>query len=152
MIKRNILNFSGLLFSAAMFPGLALSAPPPPGSGGNGGPGAHGGPQFPVSVTGAREKAAQRFAELDADGDGEISRAELEQAPRRGSGDSARTQRETRRERMFERLDSNESGGIDRDELTRGPRHLEAMDSDGDGMVTREEARAYRESHRRPDR
>ena len=148
------------------------------------------GPEFPVSVADAKNRAEARFQELDADGSGEISPAELAAAPkplRLGHGPSRRHMhgrgtggavdadlferldedgdgllskaefdaskiREARRgsmqEWVFARLDRDGSGGISRDELPDMSRRLEAMDADGDGTVTREEARAHHMSRR----
>jgi len=164
------------------------------------------GPEFPVSVADAKNRAEARFQELDADGSGEISPAELAAAPKplrlghgpshrhmhgkdagtsasagehggkwRGTGGAvdadlferldedgdgllskaefdASKIREARRESMqewvFARLDRDGSGGISRDELPDMSRRLEAMDADGDGTVTREEARAHHMSRR----
>ncbi len=82
------------------------------------------------------------FDALDDDADGTLSRTEF----------SAERLREARREharsRLFERLDRDGSGGLSRAELPDMSRRLAAMDADGDGTVTREEARAH---HRRPD-
>lgn len=52
-----------------------------------------------------------------------------------------------RAEARFQTLDADRSGGLSREELPDPSRRLEAMDSDGDGTVTREEARAHRQSH-----
>ena len=168
----------------------------------------HRGPEFPISVAEAKNRAEAGFQEMDADGNGEISPAEWAAAPmarRFGLGGSHhhgkshhkrhqlsdeqraewREKREARREafdeemneslfsrldedgdgqlsraefdttkmrearraamheRVFARLDDDDSGGLSRDELPDMSRWLEAMDTDGDGTVTREEARAH---------
>lgn len=153
------------------------------------------GPQFPLSVAEAQNRAEARFQELDSDGNGEISPAEFAAAPRTlrhgpghrhprghggkrwgdgapagdaealddalfteldtdGDGLLARSEFDTRamhearrdagRERLFSHLDKDGSGGLSRGELPDPSQWVEAMDSDDDGTVTREEARAYR--------
>jgi Ca2+-binding EF-hand superfamily protein len=54
------------------------------------------------------------------------------------------------RERMFDRLDRNGDGVLSADELPDPIARLEAMDADGDGTVTAEEARAFRQSRKSP--
>jgi Ca2+-binding EF-hand superfamily protein len=151
------------------------------------------GPQFPLSVAEAQNRAEARFQELDSDGNGEISPAEFAAAPRTmrhghghhvrghggkrwgdgapadagalddalfaeldtdGDGLLARSEFDTRamhearreagREWLFSHLDKDGSGGLSRGELPDPSQWVEAMDSDGDGTVTREEARAHR--------
>lgn len=52
-------------------------------------------------------RMAERFAETDADGNGEISFAEME------------AQRAQRRQQMFEKLDTDQSGGLSEAELAK---------------------------------
>lgn len=170
------------------------------------------GPEFPISVTQAKDRAEARFQKLDADGSGEISPQELSaagglgghhgpgfrghaamaghrgpgrrpDAEQRGewhrqhqadreamdaalferldeNGDGKLTAgefsmekmhdaaRATLQERMFAHLDRDGSGGLSRDELPGMARHLAAMDTDGDGTVTRQEARDYHQARR----
>lgn len=160
------------------------------------------GPDFPISIEAAQERAAARRAEIDSDGDGLISREEFAAAERlgigfrhglrqkgpgaadgkrmprserrSGGGDQAlfetldsdgdgklskdefdvRAMRDARRqlhrERMFDRLDRNGDGVLGPDELPDPIARLEAMDADGDGTVTAEEARAFRQSRKSP--
>ena len=76
-----------------------------------------------------------RLLEYDADGDGEITREELPE----------------RMQRRFDRVDTNQNGVLDENELQQGMRggrggrgrmmdRLMEMDEDGDGLISREEA------------
>lgn len=83
------------------------------------------------------ELDAALFRRLDTDADGQLSEAEFD----------GRRMREARsallRERMFAHLDADGSGALGPEELPDPSRRLQAMDADGDGTVTREEARAH---------
>lgn len=75
------------------------------------------------------------FSQLDADGDGRISREEAARHPRLGAA--------------FDRLDTNRDGFLSPDELRRphgqrGPRGQAGakLDVNGDGYISREEAQA----------
>lgn len=85
---------------------------------------------------------ADLFERLDADGNGQLSKSEF----------TVEKLREARHEAMqahvFARLDKDGNGSISRDELPSMSRRLEAMDSNHDGTVTREEARAFHKARR----
>jgi Ca2+-binding EF-hand superfamily protein len=81
---------------------------------------------------------AQRFAALDADGNGSVSRQEFMDHAAGRAGDRAGT--------MFDRLDSDGDGVLSRDaiEARRGDgpdagRMISRFDTDGDGAVSQEE-------------
>lgn len=97
------------------------------------------GPEFPISVAQAKDRAEARFKELDTDGSGDISPAEMAAAPKfhrfahgHGSkghhrgGDAERSgdgsalwleKREAMNAEMFERLDENDDGLLSKEEF-----------------------------------
>jgi Ca2+-binding EF-hand superfamily protein len=92
-----------------------------------------------------RDQADQEtdlFKRLDSDGDGKLTPAEFNLQALRGH------QRSLRLERMFTRLDTNADGVLGGDEMSARVDRLHAMDADGNGTVTREEARAYHQAQR----
>lgn len=122
------------------------------------------------------ERAPERFAAMDADGNGEVSLAEMQahhaermarRAERRGaSTDAARPDRQERHARMFAKLDTDGSGGLSGEEMKaghdmhkgrHGKRGGHAMhgggmmasmaDANDDGTITRAEFDAARASH-----
>lgn len=85
---------------------------------------------------------AARFAEHDANNDGEISKDEMLAAmAARFDGDVP--ERATKRmDRMFDRMDADNSGGISADEQNsndRMTRMFEHLDADEDGTISAEE-------------
>jgi len=100
-------------------------------------------------VTRAEVEAAHlgRAAEMDADGDGTISRAEF--VAWHTARAAARTER--RAERMFDRLAGRGAEGIAPEEMLREgrlDRMFERLDTDGDGAISREEFEAGAERMR----
>lgn len=80
------------------------------------------------------------FDRLDSNGDGVLSRDEFDRDNLR------QARRSDRLEAVFQHLDKDGSGGLSREELPDRGHRLSAMDTDGDGLVTREEAMAYRKA------
>ncbi|QYX57919.1 calcium-binding protein [Roseovarius sp. SCSIO 43702] len=74
-----------------------------------------------------------RFAEVDSDGDGKLSAAELEARMK------ARAER--RAARMLERLDTDGDGAVSKAEMEarRGGDHMMRADGDGDGAISKAE-------------
>jgi Ca2+-binding EF-hand superfamily protein len=78
-----------------------------------------------------REMAAKHFAAKDTDKDGKLSRAEVAKMP----------------DALFARLDANHDGFLTPDELAQGHnghggKGFMRADTDGDGVITRDEALA----------
>lgn len=84
-----------------------------------------------------RQEARSRdFETADSDGDGQLSADEY--------GDMPATLKAARQREMFARLDGNEDGVLTPEEFPSMVSRLQALDADGDGLVTREEMRAGR--------
>lgn len=85
---------------------------------------------------------AEKFAEADANGDGGLSLDELE-----AFHEAERERRmEARRQRHFERADENGDGVISMDEFdNRRGGMFERVDADGDDIITEEEIEAMKE-------
>ncbi len=89
-----------------------------------------------------------RFAQADSDGDGKLTAAELTAA--------ARKQSEDRVAHMIERFDTDGDGALSQDEMPkprkrRGDRMFDVMDADDSGGISRaefDEARAWMEERR----
>ncbi len=127
-----------------------------------------GGAAFAASGPHRGDRGAALFERFDADGDGAISRAEVDathkarfmEADANGDGavdlkelTTAMTKRaEEHAARMMERADANADGRIDPDEADHGRRHtrfFDRLDADGDGMITKAEAEEARRHFRR---
>lgn len=91
-----------------------------------------------ITVEDIEALRAQRFAALDADGNGSVSREEFMEHAAGRAGDRAG--------KMFDRLDSDGDGALSRDAIEarrgNGPdaeRMISRFDSDGDGALSQEE-------------
>ncbi|MEM9852234.1 MAG: hypothetical protein AAF761_09580 [Pseudomonadota bacterium] len=114
----------------------------------------------------AQGKGAMNFDRMDADGDGFITRAEIDasaaerfaRADTNGDGgldaDEIRAAREARRkaraERVFARLDVNGDGLLQAEEVARrgNGRFFDRADADSDGRISKAEAEAMRAKRR----
>ncbi|HEY6864234.1 MAG TPA: EF-hand domain-containing protein [Burkholderiales bacterium] len=98
-------------------------------------------------------RLARHFDAIDADGDGRVTAAEI-RAWRRS--DRSRGDREAGRragfDHLFRRADADGDGALSRDEARRGlprlARKFERVDADGDGRITIEEAHAWLDARR----
>ncbi|WP_171209741.1 MULTISPECIES: EF-hand domain-containing protein [unclassified Ruegeria] len=107
---------------------------------------------------GGRDKTPPTFQELDANGDGEISEAEVtaygqqrfSTADADGDGQlsveemlaSAQARASDRVTKMFEKYDADEDGFLSQEELPkprRGAKMFERIDADGNGTISEQE-------------
>ncbi|MEO0359299.1 MAG: EF-hand domain-containing protein [Pseudomonadota bacterium] len=84
-------------------------------------------------------RMADRFASVDANGDGSVSVEELVAKAREGAEDRA----QRRAERMIDRMDANDNGTLEADEMTRGgdraERGFSRADENDDGVLSQAE-------------
>ena len=84
------------------------------------------------------DRMRERFQQMDANGDGKISRQELEKlAGRFGEAPAAATD-----DTLFRLLDKNADGKLSKEELQDAAKILEKLDRNKDGMLDREELSA----------
>ncbi|KAJ55327.1 hypothetical protein ACMU_11570 [Actibacterium mucosum KCTC 23349] len=101
-------------------------------------------------------KAAERFAEVDANGDGLLSPEEMAEAsPRKGKfreGGREGVSDDRRAEfaaRMVERKDTNGDGLLSVEEIAAREDVFARLDTNGDGALSLEEFEAMRGKHKR---
>ncbi len=107
---------------------------------------------------GSKDRQPATFQELDANGDGQVTQAEIEahrnkrftDADTDGDGQisleemqaAAQTKANERAAKFFERQDANKDGVLSEDELPkprRGAKMFERIDADGDGSISEQE-------------
>ena len=92
------------------------------------------------------EKLADRIAAADADGDGQVTKEEL-QAVRPGRGGPGGSGGPPPIDQVFERSDANGDGKLTQDELPpQVAERIMKADADGDGAVTKEELEQARQA------
>lgn len=98
-------------------------------------------------------KATERFAETDANGDGQLSLEELQaNGPRKGKrgGEGASEERRAKfAAKMIERKDTNGDGVLSAEEIAAQEDIFARLDTDGDGAISREELEAGRGGFKR---
>jgi Ca2+-binding EF-hand superfamily protein len=90
------------------------------------------------------DRQTGRIMAADTDGDGRISRAEMEAVPAKGERDPLR---------RFDAMDANHDGYLDKAEIRAAlTRRFQRMDRNGDGIVTPDERMAskQRRGHDQP--
>ncbi len=93
----------------------------------------------------ARQTA--RIMAADTDGDGRVSRAEFAALASMRAGKAARDP-----ERLFDAMDSNHDGYLDKDEIRSVlEKRFRRMDLNGDGILTPEERMAGRPRRNQPE-
>ncbi len=111
-----------------------------------------------VMAKGPGDRQPATFQELDADGNGEITKAELEAhrnqrftaADSDGDGklsveemqNAAQAKAADRTNKMFEKYDANQDGFLSEDELPkprRGAKMFDRIDADGNGSISEQE-------------
>lgn len=103
-----------------------------------------------ISAAEADAGAENHFKMMDADGDGTLTEAEFEKAPR-PDGMKARfpERQEQMRDKRFMMMDADGNGSVTKAEFMAGAhkRH-QKMDANNDGAITKEEMEAGREKMR----
>ena len=114
----------------------------------------HRGPRGPISIEAVESRTTERFASLDANGDGLLELAEFEPSRRggrgmRGMGFPRGADGDTNiNDRLFQHLDADGNGEISQEELAnlQAARHemmkaivFERLDTSADGFLTLEE-------------
>ncbi len=90
-----------------------------------------------------------RFAESDTNGDGALDDAELAAQSQKRDADRKASSKD-RRAKMISRLDANNDGKLQKEEMGGGrmERMMSRLDADGDGRISKEEASKMRSKMR----
>lgn len=92
-------------------------------------------------------RLAKQFDQIDTNKDGQLSRDELKAAKK-----TQKSQKQAKAAERFKHADANGDGAISRAEAEKGAPRLakkfDQIDSNKDGQLSQEELRAYRESKR----
>ena len=99
-----------------------------------------------ITISEMEAAGAARFAELDADGNGSLTNEELLAAAQNQERMAKRV------ERMMKRMDANENGTIEADELgpnaERRAERFARLDTDGSGGISQAEFEAAKEGRK----
>ena len=100
----------------------------------------------PLSLDRVAERAVARFAALDADDNGSVTRAEFDAAvsERRAAAQGARLSRRKGRHapgRVFARMDADDNGALSATEFHAGASRMRERDADKDGQLSCAERR-----------
>ncbi len=85
---------------------------------------------------------AEMFALLDADGDGAVTEAEF------AAGKTRENRHLARKRAMFKQLDADNDNLLTLEEFPNPAARLREADTDGDGLVSKDEMRALRQARR----
>lgn len=88
------------------------------------------------------EFEAAVFNVMDTNNDGQLSAEEAGQEQRKAA------RQQVFKDRMFQRLDADDSGSLTRSEFSARLQRLRQADTDGNGEISRDEARTMRAAHR----
>ncbi len=104
-----------------------------------------------ISAEESSAAAKARFAKMDADGDGKITKADFEAhkqewAAEHGTEHSAEDRNHPRMMHRFEEMDSDKDGALTEDEvMARSEARHKKLDADGNGEGTKGEAQSMKE-------
>lgn len=98
----------------------------------------------PLTLDQFLSRQTARIMAADTDGDGRVSKAEMQAAGAGGKGQGANP------ERRFDRMDTNHDGYLDKDEIRAAlTARFQRMDRNGDGVLTPDERMGQRGGGRR---
>jgi Ca2+-binding EF-hand superfamily protein len=98
--------------------------------------------ELPATKAEAVERAMERFAAADRDGDGYLNQEEI--------ADNLQERRKNRRAQMIDRLDTNDDGVISEAEMSvLAEKRFSKLDTNDDGVLSEDEIEAAKSKKRR---